>query len=326
MARYEKINDLKAFLKDFRTLEEIAIHLGRGTRSVFRYIDFLKKENCGLRKGKNSSGLTAFKIQVDEQVSFNSNSVKILEKVKKNMPSTSSSDIKNRKLIDKLINAMQTTNPDDFKPEAFTTDRDIVMDYGPFSDNRIQDTIVNKVLDAIHNSVKIRITYEHSAQAGDIKSVEVSPVKIILRIDTVYVIAAEDDFFKTQTFSKFLLENIKNITVTNKPALNNLFFDSTQYYKYTYGKYTSNDAPQEVALIIKPEAKWLKTQFEKSHFSPAAEMRKEKGNDVVRLKLRLTPDFKMWLMGVLPYVQIQKPESLKKEMKDMLKATLAEMK
>ena len=71
---------------------------------------------------------------------------------------------------------------------------------------------------------------------------------------------------------------------------------------------------------------WLRTQFEKSHFNPPAVVRKDKNkNDIVDLKLRITPDFKAWLMGVLPDVKILKPESLKKEMKDLLKKTLSEM-
>ena len=71
---------------------------------------------------------------------------------------------------------------------------------------------------------------------------------------------------------------------------------------------------------------WLKTQFEKSHFNPPAVVRKDKNkNDIVDLKLRLTPDCIAWLMGILPDVKILKPESLKRDMKALLKKTLSEM-
>ena len=148
-AGYEKISEVKALLKEYRTIEEIAASIGRGTRTAFRYIEYLKKENCGLRKGKNDRGQTAFKIQLEEQVSFNQNSVKQLEKIKKNMLGTTPADVKNRKLIDKLIAAMQTTNPDDFKPEAITTDRDLVLDYGPWSDNKIHLSNQKKMMEPI---------------------------------------------------------------------------------------------------------------------------------------------------------------------------------
>ena len=36
---YEKINDVKALLKEYRTVEEIAAHIGRGPRTAFRYLE-----------------------------------------------------------------------------------------------------------------------------------------------------------------------------------------------------------------------------------------------------------------------------------------------
>ena len=325
---YEKINDVKALLKEYRTVEEIATHIGRGPRTAFRYLEYLRGENCGLRKGKNSLGQTAFKIQVNEQVSFNQESVKQLEKIKKNMTGKSPSDMKNRKLVDKLIAAMQTTNPDEFRPEAITTDKDLIMDYGPWSDNKIQDLYVNKVLDAIHSGVKIRIAYHHGTKKKDDETIEISPVKVVMRMDTVYIIGADDSFAETGNLTMFMLENVMNITVTNKLALSGIFFDEQLYYKYAYGKYIDTKLePQDISLQLRADDNnWLKTQFEKSHFNPPAVVRKDKNrNDVVDLKLRITPDFKAWLMGVLPDVKILKPESLKKEMKDLLKKTLSEM-
>jgi predicted DNA-binding transcriptional regulator YafY len=102
-------------------------------------------------------------------------------------------------------------------------------------------------------------------------------------------------------------------------------FNADEHYKYAFGKYVSKDDPQTVSLLIK--SNWLKTQFNKSRFSPNAEINEDKeGNTIVTLKLRLTPDFKTWLFGVLQDVKILKPESLKTEMIDKLKATLKDMK
>ena len=97
------------------------------------------------------------------------------------------------------------------------------------------------------------------------------------------------------------------------------------HYKYAFGKYVSTDDPETISLVVK--SGWLKTQFNKSRFSPPAEFAEDKdGNMIVTLKLRLTPDFKTWLFGVLPDVKILKPESLKTEMLERLKNTLKEMK
>ena len=325
---YEKINDVKALLKEYRTVEEIASHIGRGSRTAFRYLEYLRGENCGLRKGKNKSGQTAFKIQVDEQVSFNQESVKQLEKIKKNMTGNSPSDVKNRKLVDKLITAMQTTNPDEFRPEAITTDKDLIMDYGPWSDNKIQDLFVNKVLDAIHCGVKIRIAYHHATVKKEDETIEITPVKVVMRMDTVYIIGADDTYAEKGILKMYMLENVSNIMVTNKLAQSGIFFDERLYYKYAYGKYIDNRLePQDISLMIRSENNgWLRTQFEKSHFNPPAVVRKDKNkNDIVDLKLRLTPDCIAWLMGILPDVKILKPESLKKDMKALLKKTLSEM-
>lgn len=322
MAGYEKINTVKDLLKHEMTVNQLASAIGRGPRTVFRYLELLRLENCGLHSHKKN-GETVFVIQTEEKANFNQSVVKQLEKVKKNMPETSSSDMKNRKLLDKLIEALQVTNPDDFKPEAITTDRDLVLDYGPFSDDKIQDVMVNKILDAIHKKLKIRITYKH-VRDEKVESIEVSPVKVVLRIDTVYLVAADEEFEKTGVFKNFLMERISNITVTNKAVEENLVFDVKAHYLYTFGKYTVAENPQEVTLLLKSE--WLKSQFSKSHFNPQAVLRKDRNkNDLVDLKIRITPDFKSWLMGVLPDVQIVKPESLKNEMKELLKKTLAEM-
>jgi len=46
---------------------------------------------------------------------------------------------------------------------------------------------------------------------------------------------------------------------------------------------------------------------------------------IVDLKIRITPDFKTWLLGVSPNVKILKPESLKADVVKMLKDALASM-
>lgn len=323
MAGYEKINTVKDLLKREMTVSQLASALGRGPRTVFRYLELLRNENCGLHSHKKN-GETVFVIQTEEKASFNQGVVKQLEKIKKNMPETSSADMKNRKLLDKLIEAMQTTNPDDFKPEAITTDRDLVLDYGPFSDDKIQDAMVNKILDAIHKKMRIRISYKHAGSETKTEVIEVSPVKVIMRIDTVYLIAADDSFEKTGVFKNFLVENISNVVLTAQAVPADLVFNADVHYRYTFGKYTEAKAAQDVSLLIKEE--WLKTQFEKSHFNPRVNLRKDKNkNSIVEMKIKITPDFKSWLMGMLPYVQILKPESLKNEMKNLLKKTLSEM-
>ena len=320
MAGYQKINTVKDLLKKEMTVNQLAVAIGRGPRTIFRYLELLRNENCGLRSHKKE-GETVWVIQPEEQTNFNQSIVKQLEKVKKNIPETSPAEIKNRKLLNKLIESLQMTNPDEFKPEAITTDRDLVLDYGPFSDNAIQDSMVNKILDAIHKKLKLRISYTRVHDEDRTETLEVSPVKVIMRIDTLYLVAADSDFGKTGVFKNFLVENISNVSMTNKPVEPGLVFDAATHYKFTFGKYTTTEPPQEVSLLVKND--WLKNQFKKSHFNPVVQLRKDRHkNTVVDMNIRITPDFQTYLLGILPDVEILKPASLKADMLKLVKEAL----
>lgn len=320
---YEKINLIKMKLKSPMTVSQLAVAMDCGERTIFRHLDVIQHENCGLRKLKQN-GETFYVIQTEEQANFNQSIVKQLEKLRKSFAETNPTEMKNRKVVEKVIDMLQTTNPDDFKAEAVTLDPNYIMDYGPFCDNKILDSMVNKVLKAIREGFKIRITYKSSI-TGETQTSEVCPVKVILRVDTLYLIAADDSYEETGIFKNYMFENISNVLVTNVsvPKMN---FDASVHYQYAFGKFTNSEKPQDVSLLIKSESKWLQTQFEKSNFHPAAKIRMDKNNNMtVDLKLRLTPDFKGWLLGVSPNVQILKPESLKAEIIDMLKKALASM-
>ncbi|PWJ61040.1 MULTISPECIES: YafY family protein [unclassified Fibrobacter] len=319
---YEKINAIKSLLKTKMTVAQMANLLNCGPRTVFRHLEVLTNENCGLRRTKEN-GQTYYVIQTNEEVNFNQTIVKQLEKIKKNMGSANAQDIKNVKLVDKIIEQLGVTNPDEFKPEAITTDPDYILDYGPFSDNKLQSTSINRVLKAIHDHFMIKISYRPSSHEAEPSIFELRPVKVIMRMDTLYLIAADETYEETGVFKNFLFENIISVQETNT-AFQKIAFDAAIHYKYAFGKYTAMTKPEEVSLLVKN--KWLQTQFERSHFTPEASKRMDKdGNMIVDLKLRLTPDFKTWLLGVSPDVKILKPASLKEEIKEMLKKTLAEM-
>ena len=322
---YEKINRIKSKLRYPMTVTMLAKAMDCGPRTIFRHLDALQQENCGLHKYKKD-GETFYVIQTPEKVDFNQKIVKQLEKLKKTMDDTTPLDLKNRKLIDSVITSMQTTDPDGFKAEAITLDPNYIMDYGPFCDHKAQDTTVSKLLMAIRDGFKIRITYKSTNEGDEKKTVEVSPIKLVMRIDTLYLIAADDSYPETHVFKNYLVENIVNFTPLNISTVPlKIPFTVEDHYKYAFGKYVSQDDPQNVSLLIKTG--WLKTQFLKSRFSPEADITEDKDkNMVVNLKLRLTPDFKTWLFGVLPDVKILKPESLRLEMIEKLKLTLKEMK
>ena len=321
---YEKINDIKNLLKVPQTVVNLANLMGCGPRTIFRHLDVINKENCGLRKFKEK-GETFYLIQTEKEANFNQDIVKQLEKIKKSLPTTSAPDIKTAKLVDKLIKAMQTKDPEDFKPEAISTDPDYVLDYGPFCDDKLQDAMVNRVLKAIHSCSAIKIHYRHSTSQSAVEeeTKEVMPVKVIMRMDSLYLVAGEVDEKGNQTFKNYLFENIDNITETDHKFAK-FAFDAKVHYKYAFGKYTGQGKPEDITLEIRN--KWLQTQFERSHFNPPVTKRFDKNkNMIVDMKLRVTPDFETWLMGVATDVRILKPASLKEIVKNKLKKALSEM-
>ena len=321
---YEKINAIKSKLKVKQTVNGLAKLMNCGPRTIFRHLEVISEENCGLRKFKEN-GETYYIIQTDKEANFNQEVVKQLEKIKKNLPANAAPEIKTVKLLDKVIKTMQTTNPEDFKPEAISTDPDYVLDYGPFSDDKLQDTMVNRVLKAIHEGFAIKIQYCHATDYSGISEEikEVNPVKVIMRVDTLYLIAGEEDEKGNQIFKNYLFEQIKNVQETNH-AMPKFIFDAAMHYKYAFGKYTGTGKPEDISLEIRN--KWLQTQFERSHFNPEISKRYDKNkNMIVDMKLRITPDFKTWLVGVASDVRILKPASLKEDIKQMLKKALAEM-
>lgn len=307
------------------TVAMLAQAMDCGPRTIFRHLNALEQENCGLHKFKKD-GETFYVIQTEQKVDFNQKIVKQLEKLKKTMNDTTPLDLKNRKLIDSVISSMQTTDPDGFKAEAITVDPNYIMDYGPFCDHKAQDTMVSKLLSAIRDGFKIRMVYRSTNEETDKKTIEVSPVKLVMRIDTLYLIAADETYPETHIFKNYLVENILSIAQTNNSAITlHEPFCVYEHYKYAFGKYVSKEDPQTIELLIKTG--WLKTQFIKSRFSPCADITEDKDkNMIVTLKLRMTPDFKTWLFGVLPDVKILKPESLRTEMIEKLKNTLKDMK
>jgi predicted DNA-binding transcriptional regulator YafY len=324
---YEKINAIKGKLKVKQTVNDLARLMNCGPRTIFRHLEVINEENCGLRKFKEN-GETYYIIQTEKEANFNQEVVKQLEKIKKNLPTSSAPDIKTVKLLDKVIKTMQTTNPEDFKPEAISTDPDYVLDYGPFSDDRLQDTMVNRVLKAIHDGFSIKIHYRPSGKGhtdADEFIKEVNPVKVIMRVDTLYLVAGEIDEKGNQIFKNYVFERIDSVTETNH-AMPKFVFDAKLHYKYCFGKYSGQGAPEDISLEIKAESKWLQSQFERSHFYPEVSRRFDKNkNMIVDMKLHVTPDFLNWLMGNAGEVRILKPASLKESVKNLLKKALADM-
>ena len=77
---YEKINLVKAKLKNPMTIKQLAEALNCSERTMFRHIEVIMAENCGLHKIK-TEGETRYVIQTEDAANFNQDIVKKLEKL-----------------------------------------------------------------------------------------------------------------------------------------------------------------------------------------------------------------------------------------------------
>ncbi|MCF0216468.1 MAG: WYL domain-containing protein [Fibrobacteraceae bacterium] len=315
---YEKITSIKNKLKKTRmTVEQLAVALDCQERTIYRHLDAIQKENCGLHKIKEQ-GQTFYTIQIEEEKDFHQDVVKQLERLKKSIVGKSAMDVKNSKLIDKIIEMLKGTDPEQFKAELLSFDPNFIMDPGPFSDTFEQDATITKILESIRDGFKIKVSYRRSG-AGTVESMVICPVKLIYRIDTLYLVYLDNE--NEDTFKNMVVKNIETLSRTEQTfALKP--FSADVHYRHAFGKWTNaNEKVLDISLQVNDT--WLQTQFRKSHFSPKQEIRESKNRFVVNLKLRNTPDFQGWLFGILPHIEILKPESLKQDMikiaKDALK-------
>ena len=71
---YEKINSIKSKLKVKQTVKSLAHLMGCGPRTIFRHLEVIAEENCGLRKFKEN-GETYYQLRytakVKEELPFN---------------------------------------------------------------------------------------------------------------------------------------------------------------------------------------------------------------------------------------------------------------
>ena len=156
---YEKLNRLKLRLMTSpATVEELANYMDCNTRTIFRFLKDLSKENSSLRKIKNPGQPRRFFI---EQTKNNVNAplIRSLRKLHKEL--TDHAEIRYTKVINKAIDALEGKTPEtDCAPEAISLDPDFIIDHGPFSEYDISEARIERYLTAIKKGQCI-IKYEN---------------------------------------------------------------------------------------------------------------------------------------------------------------------
>ncbi len=314
---YEKLTQLKMRLSPPNkpaTLRELADYMGRDQRTIYRYIETLESENCGLKQEKKTK---KFFIQASaaKRPEAIIRGLKSAQKVLDSVGTTAHG--KNVKKAIEYLCGDENADSETMS-HAMSVDNDFIVDLGPFSEYSenlsFREAEIDKMLEAIKSRAKLFITYVPAKDLAQEEKLEVCPLKLVLRIDTLYLIALSESVVKF-----FAVRRIKNFRRTGGffPPVD---FDYRNLYRNCFGKF-SGAAFEKIRLVMEIKSSWLAAQFREAHFNPPAKIRKQEPM-TVELSVYDTPDLEGWLLSVLPDVKILEPESLKVNLRKKLKESV----
>ncbi len=312
---YDKYNALKTYLySGKRTIEDCAAYLNKDKRTAYRAISKLStdKDFRTIKNGRNT-------LYYMEDTSRDQQTV-IIKSLKKILKSSGGSASESRLTdqLEKLITNLESQERSTL-PESISINNDLVIDLGLFTacDFTAQNSRYNRFLQAIKECKKIRINYQHSAD-GETTNYIVCPLKLIMRIDTLYLLAVpENDIPNPKLFVFDQIKRTNFLNETFKPIDVNV----NTFYRYAFSKWvpdTKINPPEHIHLeAIRP---WTEAIFARARFKEGQGSVVKKGNKtIVKMNFSITPDFKVWLFGMLDAVNIIAPKSLKESAKEYLK-------
>ncbi len=318
---YDKYNGLKEFLTAGKhTIDECAIFMDQDKRTAYRAIKALKKEPT-FRQEKR--GRQAFFYMEDITKSENAELIQNLEKIMKASNGTAQEARLTgplQKLIDKLKKRDEAALPD-----AIFINNDLVIDLGPFAacDFEKEADKYDRYLQAIKSNQKIKIDYQHS-ENGEITKYTLCPLKLIMRIDTLYLYAAYTNDEGVECKHQFVFNQIKRMSILSE-TFTPIKVRTTELYRHAFSKWIPdlNKLPPQ-DIVLEATTNWSKALFSRANFSSEEQGKfvERNGKAFLEMNLSVTPDFKSWLFGLLDAVKIHKPESLKKDAEDYLNAAL----
>lgn len=311
---YEKLTQLKMRLSPPNKpamIEELAVYMGRNQRSIYRYLDKLDEENCGLRQEKKT-GRYFIQPMAQKRPDAIIRGLKSAQKVLDSAGMTPHG--KNvKKAIDYLSG--EEIPDEETLSHALSVDNDFIVDLGPFSEYSenpsFREAEIDKLLDAIKMRAVLSITYVPGSANTVEEKAEVCPLKLVLRIDTLYLVARNENINKL-----YAVRRIRNFHRTGAyfPPIE---FDYSSLFRNSYGKFTSVKF-EKMKILMEVKSPWLAAQFREAHFNPPAKIRKT-SPFTVELNICDSPDLETWLLGILPDVRILAPESLKENLRKKLK-------
>lgn len=310
---YEKLNRLKIRLSQGpATIQELCTSTGCNIRSVYRHLEALEADNCGLRK--TQSGRIRRYYLEQNTPSVPDSLVQGLQKMQKEL--ASGGNHRHAKIIPTVLSYLQSEKPKDTVPEAISLDPFFELDHGPLSEYSPSSTKVEKLLSAIHTGKVLWITYGH--RDGTTEKIEFQPWHVVLRVGRLYLLGCRSG----QSEVESLVVSRIQLMVASGSFFMRPDFDVREHYKFCFGQWVPRQkGVRPLNIVLAPRDSWGQILFSESNFNPPAKIRNTRDGVRIELKLYNTPDLRKWLISLLPEVQVLEPQelrqALKKQIEDM---------
>lgn len=288
------------------TQKDIASYFDKDARTVMRYIKELQVQQPLLQVSALNGRTKSYFIQSEE--TYDPKEIEELKKVIRDLGEAGNH--KHARMIKNILHKIEPTSEQEQSlPTLQTLDKDYYIDNGPLAEHQSNTTQSQKLLYYIQEQMLIKITYKR--RDDDVHSPSESfhfePHKLTLRVGRLYLIGYNEG---EEQARQIPVSQIRRINVTGKhfvPKELNI----EDFYRYSFGRWISDAQPEIVEILI--HENWIYNLFLNSYFVPPVKLT-EGTRKVAQLKIRITPDFKSWLFGMMPEIEILKPLSLKKEL------------
>lgn len=167
--------------------------------------------------------------------------------------------------------------------------------------NRQHAANAEEILNAIMLGHVIRARYETVAD-GSVKSYELRPLWLVLD-EGLHLIARRRDG-KVRTFDVEGFVSVERLKRAAPPSA----LDVETYFAHAFGRYT-DFPPEEVVLRLQDKA--ARQVRRRSYHASQVVVEDQGGILLVRYRLGLCPEFRSWLLGLAPHVEVIAPSELR---------------
>lgn len=287
---------------------DIASHFGVDTRTVIRYLKELQQQKIQLVTQQVDGRRKKYYIQDEEQ--FATKEIADLRHVVEDL--SLAGNHKHARIVNSLLNKLSPKEESEgVLPSLQTVHKEFYINHGPLAEHESDSSRAQKLLLYIQEQKVIRLSYR-SRESGEFQKSEpffFEPYKVALRVGRLYLIGFVEGEDKPKQIP---VSKIVRLNATGR-HFNKHSFNLDQFYLHSFGQWIDHELqPEEV--IIKINQVWIENLLRDSNFNPQVEFKCLKNFTQAKIKIKISPDFKNWLFGMMPGLQVMHPKSLKKEL------------